>query len=236
MTEVYLADIEPLRDEGRYLAGMGLIPKSRRERISSYRYQEDRMRGMAAGLLLEIGLRDRGLTLLGGEGGLLPVSMAAGPYGKPEICGAPGTFISLTHAAGCAAAAVSDRPCGIDVERVREAREQVARRHFHEDERRLLDASGNEDAAFFWIWTRKESYIKALGEGMRHPLGAFSVTGDFVAGEGQSGERHWLFTETLGGGYFLSACVLGGENPPGGIRLRRIDLEGWLKMEGNRNV
>jgi 4'-phosphopantetheinyl transferase len=110
------------------------------------------------------------------------VRFAYGPRGKPRLAlpevalefnvSRSGTFAAYAFAAGC--------PLGVDIEEVRpmSAQEQVVRRFFSPAERQewlALDAS-QRDAAFFRCWTRKEAYVKALGDGLAMPLDSFSVS------------------------------------------------------------
>lgn len=55
---------------------------------------------------------------------------------------------------------------------------QLARRFFSPHERNALESlSGIElQAAYFRCWTRKEAYIKAIGEGLSMPLHQFDVS------------------------------------------------------------
>ena len=55
---------------------------------------------------------------------------------------------------------------------------QLARRNFSALERAALEAlpAADQPAAFFSCWTRKEAFVKALGEGLSHPLDAFDVS------------------------------------------------------------
>lgn len=116
-----------------------------------------------------------------------------GDAGKPELpradCGelAGGEFaFNLSHSGEWAICAVARRgPLGIDIERVREMNDAagLARRYFSAAEvgvwQRLAPAE--QRAAFFRCWTRKEAYLKALGDGLRAPLDRFVVS--FAPGE-----------------------------------------------------
>ena len=75
--------------------------------------------------------------------------------------------------------AVSDKEIGIDIEKLRTGKRKLANRFFSKDECAALDTAWS-DSAFTRTWTRKESYIKATGMGMRMPLNEFSTVEDKV--------------------------------------------------------
>ncbi len=68
----------------------------------------------------------------------------------------------------------------MDIERVRPLPdfETIARRMFSPHEQRVLGAlpRAERPAAFFDCWTRKEAYIKVIGDGLAYPLERFSVS------------------------------------------------------------
>jgi 4'-phosphopantetheinyl transferase len=72
------------------------------------------------------------------------------------------------------------REIGVDVERVRENSniEGIAKHFFSESEREALASlpASEKQAAFYRCWTRKEAFIKAIGEGMSLPLHQFDVS------------------------------------------------------------
>jgi 4'-phosphopantetheinyl transferase len=72
------------------------------------------------------------------------------------------------------------RSVGIDIELIREdfATFEIAEQFFSRDEIIALRSMSKElrSVAFFNCWTRKEAYIKALGQGLSHPLHCFSVS------------------------------------------------------------
>ncbi len=75
--------------------------------------------------------------------------------GKPFIIGRPDIFVSLSHSNGAVAAAVSDRPIGIDIERIRPVSQKL--------KSRVYKKIPETDEDFFRVWTVKEAYLKATG-------------------------------------------------------------------------
>jgi 4'-phosphopantetheinyl transferase len=75
---------------------------------------------------------------------------------------------------------VRGRRVGIDIEYMREdfATLEVAERFFSEDEFEALKRVpiNQRTKAFFNCWSRKESYIKAIGMGVSYPLDGFTVS------------------------------------------------------------
>ena len=105
-------------------------------------------------------------------------------YGKPFISAGQNRdalSFNLSHSNGVALYAVArGRRVGIDVEHMREdfVTLEVAERFFSEDEFESLKAVAGDQRtkAFFTCWSRKESYIKAIGMGVSYPLDGFAVS------------------------------------------------------------
>ena len=101
-------------------------------------------------------------------------------YGKPSLAGNDVSF-NLSHANELGLIAITrDRRIGVDIEFIRPdfASEQIAERFFSGQEVDVLRALAPDQQAeaFFSCWTRKEAYIKAIGEGMSMPLDQFNVS------------------------------------------------------------
>lgn len=103
-------------------------------------------------------------------------------YGKPFVAGrSHGVRFNLSHSHGLALYAVAcDREIGVDLERIsdRVNSDELAQHYFSPSEVAGLRALPRsfQKQAFFSCWTRKEAYIKALGEGLSVPLDSFSVS------------------------------------------------------------
>jgi 4'-phosphopantetheinyl transferase len=109
-------------------------------------------------------------------------SFTYGLKGKPALgdAGGPLSF-NVSNSGDLAAYAFTlDCEIGVDVEHRRRLVEieGIARRFFAPDEvTELMGLSeGERHQGFFNCWTRKEAYIKAVGDGLSVPLDSFQVT------------------------------------------------------------
>lgn len=208
--ELYVADVQVLADKQVLAEKCKLLPRERTARMYKFRNFEDQLRCVGAGLLLEYGLQQRGYTLCGNTTGKKQTHLVTGSYGKPYLADTDGVYFNLSHSGIYVAAAFAECEIGIDVERVRTAKLAVARRYFDKEEYAYLESlyleCGNGDIldrAFYKLWTRKESYIKAVGEGMHLPLADFCVLSDKVEGKTQYQLKTWDLPEQ----YALSVCA-----------------------------
>lgn len=90
--------------------------------------------------------------------------------GKPYFKEFPNIHFSLAHSGEYAAAALSDRPCGIDIERIGKVNKRLIPRICTEKEKIFLEQSENIQKSLTQLWTLKESYVKAIGEGIAFGL------------------------------------------------------------------
>jgi 4'-phosphopantetheinyl transferase len=116
-----------------------------------------------------------------------PPTLIYGTNGKPALaCGS--LHFNLSHADDRALIAVSATvELGVDLERVRHEPDavRIAEYCFSPSERKALSLLPHtrRAEAFFKCWTRKEAFVKALGDGLSYPLTEFSVSLDEPADE-----------------------------------------------------
>lgn len=153
------------------------LSQDEHERLGRFRLARDRERFIVARGLLR--------SILGRYTGYLPaaISLAYGARGKPALI-APsetGLCFNLTHTGGLALYAIA-RECevGIDAEYMRPdlASREIVDRYFSPAEIRVWQAlpTSLRVPAFFACWTRKEAYLKALGDGLFLELSSFDVS------------------------------------------------------------
>ncbi|MBR4456386.1 MAG: 4'-phosphopantetheinyl transferase superfamily protein [Solobacterium sp.] len=157
-------DVSFLKDEAVFQHFLSTLTlSSRKEKVLSYRFESGRILSLGAGLLLELSLKEAGLT---------DFTLAAEPYGKPyPVHG--GLHFSLSHSGTMAVCAISSLPVGADVELIRPIRFRSVLRFFHPDEVKQIESAESEEMEFTRIWTRKESYGKRNGTGISYDLKQF---------------------------------------------------------------
>lgn len=101
------------------------------------------------------------LSLLRDEYGVESAVLSAKENGAPFIEGCD-LFVSISHSGDYVAAAVSENPIGIDVEKIRDFDKKLVDRICTPRERDYVLA---KDTAlrFFEVWTGKEAHFKAYG-------------------------------------------------------------------------
>ncbi len=80
--------------------------------------------------------------------------------GKPltDIC-----FFNISHAGDMVVCALSDRPVGVDTEKIDLVKKRERYLLFSDRETRYVNAGENYEERFYLLWTRKEAYVKARG-------------------------------------------------------------------------
>jgi len=191
-----------------------LLSSDERERAARLLCEHKRARFIAGRSALR--------RLLGNYLGAAPQTLVFryGPHGKPAlVTGASETVLTFnfSHSEDLALLAVTtDREIGIDIEyRHRDISVAPFARHIlSENEAAALQRLPEEQhqQALLTAWTRKEAYVKALGEGLARSLKSFSagIADDEPAVrrlEDASGEPHtWKFTPLVVHPDYL-ACV-----------------------------
>lgn len=191
-----------------------------RQRAARFRFERDRTRFVCARGLLR--------ALLSSELGVAPdlIRFVYGPHGKPSLAKGQadsGLRFNVSHSDGLGLFVLArDRAVGVDLEKVRPLRygHAVAERFFAADECAALSGLTGDawDRGFFRCWTRKEAFVKAVGDGLSYPLRAFSVAVSEgeparllrVDGDASASERYWLTTYPAGTGFEAAIAVEGG--------------------------
>ena len=155
-----------------------VLDDDERLRAQRFVFDRDRRRFIAAHSAMRV--------TLGHHLGIAPedVRFATGARGKPYVTKASRDVrFNLSHSGERALLAITlGREVGVDIEQTRTVSDMfsVAERVFSVSERERLRSTpaDRQHEVFFRLWTRKESFIKALGEGMYFPLAEFEMSTD----------------------------------------------------------
>lgn len=171
MQTVFYMSIDALRGDMDWERELSGVSEQRRAKVLRCKSDEDRLRSLAAGLLLR--------------------------FGEEHLEESRRLFSNVTHSGDYAAVAFSYEPIGVDLEpvarfadprgamgeRLKKKMAGVARKAFSTEERRILEQllseweaengqpQGERPVDFFLrTWTRKEAYAKQIGRGIAMDL------------------------------------------------------------------
>ena len=189
--QLYIMDIRELEriDRPEEL----LRSDKRKEKALRFRFREDRLRSIAAGILMETKVPD-----------FFPEKLAFSDAGKPYLPG--GVPFSLSHGGSFTMLAVSETQdqVGVDVEPLgqKKAIAEAVRYVMTPDEAAW---AGESEELLLRIWTRKESVYKCFGTGFRDPRTLPEVLNDRIMAAGEMcflktdcDEKHVMSVAVLG--------------------------------------
>lgn len=167
MVYLYIADISALPEPVENAQIMEELSEERQKKIRNTKQKQNRLQRLGAGLLLHQVFCRHGVS---------EDTLATDENGKPI---AKGICFNLSHSGNYVICAVSQRPVGCDIERVKNAPKQVEERAFSPAERAYLKGLDCDEynCEFYRLWTRKESFLKMNGTGIRVPLQTLEMTG-----------------------------------------------------------
>jgi 4'-phosphopantetheinyl transferase len=163
-------------------------------------------------------------ALLGTSLGVRPqeLSFQYSDKGKPRLASrysGRGLVFNVSHSGDLALLGFAyTGDVGVDIEKIRDDFDSaaIARRFFSAREQDQLSRlpADQRHPAFFRCWTRKEAFIKALGDGLSHPLNQFDVSIDSsgpisltTRPDPTEAERWWLQSVEVEGGYAAAFAV-----------------------------
>jgi 4'-phosphopantetheinyl transferase len=207
-----------------------------RARAERFHFERDRHRYIVSHGMLRV-ILSRYLHVGPGQ-----LRFGYGPQGKPYLAadmGHPGLQFNMAHSHEIALyAVVSEHAVGIDVELIRDLSdlENIAASFFSPSENAALRSLSAEQRVegFYNCWTRKEAYVKAIGEGLACSLDQFDVSlapGEqarllSVAGDTSAASQWSLWTLRPAPGYVGAIAVSLPSARQPHYRLRLLDPPG----------
>lgn len=202
-TKVYIASTKAVEEEQRFQALYQRVPKGRQEKIDRLRHVKDKRLSLAAALLLGEALRLNGIH---------DYEILIDENGKPYLAGNEIIKFNLSHSKERVMCVLSDKEVGCDVEYKKEYNNKLAKRFLAEEELALFHGRNGEEEKrdiFYRLWTLKESFVKAVGQGMRISLKKIQFS--FHENQAQvyqnvNGESFYFKEYDLKDGYRYAVC------------------------------
>ncbi len=173
--ETHLWDVDLLAAPAEIERLGSFLADDERGRAARYHFDRHRRRFIVSQGVLRALLG----AYLGREAG--GIVFEYGPKGKPSLPGEPELHFNVSHSHERSVVAISaGGELGVDIERLRPLPDAdgIAQRFFSPREAATYAAVPRQQRpeAFFNCWTRKEAFIKALGEGLFLSLDRFDVS------------------------------------------------------------
>tara|TARA_B110000046_G_scaffold8957_1_gene9091 strand:+ start:496 stop:1272 length:777 start_codon:yes stop_codon:yes gene_type:complete len=150
----------------------GLLSLDEKEKASRFHFEKDRDRYILARGVL------RKMLAFYLDKKPIEVSFDYNCYGKPTLTNDrvhENLRFNMSHSGGIALIAFSrGRKIGVDIERVNNEfdYDQIVQTFFSKNEIGSIKKTENDKRhmAFFRFWTRKEAFLKGIGEGLSYPM------------------------------------------------------------------
>ncbi len=187
---VFIVSTDDIELEEALTTYADFISPIRMKKITRLAHLNDKKRSLCAELALCFALKSFSLPFC-------PPKYFYNLLGKPQLAEEK-LHINISHSGSLAVCAASSVPIGVDI---LESDAYTANKVY----KRIVSSS---DATPFTkhellsLWTKKESYVKLIGSGLRTPMTSFYVTDDRVTSKIGCAPAHITFAEIKD--YFLS--------------------------------
>lgn len=179
---IFVTTTDALADEKLYEKAYSLIPEYRKVKVDKMKMRENKLQTVTAGLLLNYAVgkwRNRVneecdsvyyenvdiFSVIEANNQCFNYEIAYNSQGKPYFLSFREIFFNISHSSNYVVCAIGDKPVGIDIEKARKGRQNLAKRFFDISEAEWIKEC-DSDQRFFRIWTLKEAYGKATGQGV----------------------------------------------------------------------
>lgn len=189
------------------------VSKERREKIKKLYYKKDKISSLYAELLLRhILVKNYGISKE-------KIHFRYNSFQKPFLAGFESELqFNISHSGDWIVCAISKEEVGIDIQKIGDYEDAIAKRFYNQKEYLHLHTLEKEEQIrrFYQYWSLKESYVKAVGKGLSIPLDELEfIWGHEIVlkykGKQCSDHQFECFTPDIG--YTAAVCVSTRENP-----------------------
>lgn len=201
-----------------------ILSNERRQRIYRYRFDIDKIRSCYAEILLRYSLYDHYR--------IIDVCIKRDANGKPYLADTDTIHFNISHAGDWVVCVLGETAVGVDVERVQQMGMDFVTMTYTSVESTAIKQITDEiqrDKAAIQLWTIKESYIKAIGLGLKMMPNQYRVKryGEFYGIEGE--DQYLIQCSQLDFDHYYAVC---GQAREFGIRQKFVNrdiLQSWIE-------
>ncbi|MFV0497837.1 MAG: 4'-phosphopantetheinyl transferase family protein [Candidatus Fimivivens sp.] len=181
-------------DADLLMRAMALSVPARRKKAQAIRDDKTRAASLTAGLLLQYGLQQCGIS---------EIDICHTQKGKPYLVGHDLHF-SLSHSGDYAACVIAKKAVGIDIQKIVTVSQRAVARFCTEEELQYLKHSADYERDVIRLWALKESWLKATDQSASDMFNAsFTLCADGTV-SGPAGFEYRLYAYIPD--YILAVC------------------------------
>ncbi len=196
MIKLYLVNINSIKEED-----IKNLSAFRINKANSFTNEKDKLLSLAAGIALNEGLKE--FNLLERD-----LEITINEFGKPYFKDRDDIKFNLSHSVDSSICVISSKDVGCDIEKLRKYNKKIANKCFSDEEKEFIVNSSNIDEAFTRIWTLKESFFKAIGNGLSFNMNGVSINPkeNYIEIKQNIDSRNWKLSETKIDGNYIAIC------------------------------
>lgn len=162
MTKVFAVKTDSSIDKDLFNYLLGFVQQEKQERILRQKIKQNADNMLIGEILTKVAIKKTfGIDIT-------KQNFAYTGYGKPYLSDYPNVHFNISHSGKYVACAVSDKPIGIDIQKICECDFDVAKRVCNEKELKQIENSEDKASEFTKLWTQKEAVLKMIGTGIAY--------------------------------------------------------------------
>ena len=144
------------------------------------------------------------------------IAFVENEFGKPRLMGEKDFHFNLSKSIDWVVCVIDCEPVGIDIEKIDYKHPKIILEALSKSEIEVYEKldPGNKVSFFYKIWTRKESYLKALGVGLNVALNTLTAHVENENGifspnvENKIDDKYFLKQYSIDSDYAMSVCAM----------------------------
>lgn len=165
------------------------FPLWRKEKMLAYKHFNGKIQNALGYLLLIKALKEEGVF----NG--LP-DFYYNEHNKPFLKNYEGWYFNISHCKTAVCCVLSREEVGVDIEEIKEYKEQLAKYISNEEEFTSLQHSDNQADNFYKLWTQKEAIFKLTGTGITKEIKNIMST-ENIRLISEKRDNFWISAATL---------------------------------------
>lgn len=158
--KIYLVKVDSPIDENIFQYLLNFVQMEKKVRILKQRIKQNADNMLIGEILTRVKIK----KIFGID--IVEQEFAYSEHGKPYLMGYSNVHFNVSHSGGYVVCAVSDKPVGVDIQKIEEYNPDVAEIICNEKEMEQIGHSLDKASEFIKLWTQKEAVLKMHGTGI----------------------------------------------------------------------